>query len=247
MALPFLRTRLARVTACLCLAILTGLTQPVHAESIVTFEDAQPDKTFYRAIACGARPGGKCKNAFATWPEEKRDNLTVAIVFTDPSFDAKMHKHIKKNLRSATREINRAKADVKLRMVNDSDPDIRVYLVPLAESAKTKAVQGTPDKSVNGRTFGQHQIARVDVFWSSPSRNSPTGDITRADIVFTSRMERGETKSVALEELTQALGLLTDVDGPYYQMRSIFAENGNYVTKLTGQDVMVLRTHYPAR
>ena len=50
--------------------------------------------------------------------------------------------------------------------------------------------------------------------------------------------------SVVLEEVVQALGLLTDIRSPVYR-RSIFAEDSNSGIRLRGQDAMVIRRHYP--
>jgi hypothetical protein len=40
------------------------------------------------------------------------------------------------------------------------------------------------------------------------------------------------------------MGLVTDVLSPAYE-DSIFAEDGNSVTRLRGQDAAALRRHYP--
>lgn len=224
-----------------------GQYAPARAESIVPLKTKQSDKDFYRAVACGARPGQRCKTTLARWPSVKQKNLSVGIVFVDPSFERAQKNNIRKNLRAAIREINQVKSAVRLKLTNYTYPDIRVYLVPIAPFSQTGVVKGTQDKTVDGAKFGKRHVARVDVFWNKDSKNKQFSDISRANIIFTDRMSRGETKSVVLEELVQSLGLLSDVEGSYYQLRSIFAENANFVTQLDGQDVSVLHLHYPPK
>ena len=69
--------------------------------------------------------------------------------------------------------------------------------------------------------------------------------IDQAHIALSRDITLSQTHSVVLEELVQSLGLLTDILNPYYKRRSIFAEDCNCTTRLTGQDLAVLRRHYP--
>jgi hypothetical protein len=52
---------------------------------------------------------------------------------------------------------------------------------------------------------------------------------------------------VVLEELTQAMGLLTDIEGQAYADSSVFSETSNAVRRLSRQDRAALRLHYPGR
>ena len=70
------------------------------------------------------------------------------------------------------------------------------------------------------------------------------GDIREALIAVSAFTRRREIASILLEEITQGLGLMTDIRGPGYA-RSVFSEDGNSTTRLTGQDAMALRRHYP--
>jgi hypothetical protein len=69
-------------------------------------------------------------------------------------------------------------------------------------------------------------------------------EITGAAIAISADIQRREIASVVLEELVQAMGLVTDVVSPAYE-DSIFSETGNSVTRLRGQDAAALRRHYP--
>lgn len=47
-----------------------------------------------------------------------------------------------------------------------------------------------------------------------------------------------------LEELTQAMGLMTDIRNPYYDETSVFSQDTNASTELGEQDIMALKRHY---
>jgi hypothetical protein len=47
-----------------------------------------------------------------------------------------------------------------------------------------------------------------------------------------------------LEELTQAMGLMSDIKNPYYEGKSVFSEDSNDSKELGYQDVVALRRHY---
>ncbi|WP_106608280.1 DUF2927 domain-containing protein [Shimia abyssi] len=67
----------------------------------------------------------------------------------------------------------------------------------------------------------------------------------RSAIVIGTGIGPDAINSTMLEEITQALGLLTDIDNPYYTNRSIFSQDGYSLSRIQGQDRMVLRRHYP--
>ncbi|MEM6372866.1 MAG: hypothetical protein AAF727_08825 [Pseudomonadota bacterium] len=69
--------------------------------------------------------------------------------------------------------------------------------------------------------------------------------ITRAVILFAADIPVRQVPSIALEEMVQATGLLTDIESDWYSTRTIFAEtSGNTLTRLQPQDIMALRRHY---
>ena len=55
----------------------------------------------------------------------------------------------------------------------------------------------------------------------------------------------GDVAPVVLEELTQAMGLMTDIRNPAYEGVSVFSEDSNAVLRLGAQDKEALRRHYP--
>ena len=83
--------------------------------------------------------------------------------------------------------------------------------------------------------------ALVTVWWDAYNR------ITDAVIVMAADLPPREVVPVLLEEMTQGLGLLTDVRNPYYNGRSVFSEDSNSARVLSPQDRLVLQMHYPPR
>jgi hypothetical protein len=71
--------------------------------------------------------------------------------------------------------------------------------------------------------------------------------IVGATILISSDIPLFQVNSVVLEEVTQSLGLVFDIDNPAYDRRSIFSQERNSVTVITGQDAAILRLHYPPR
>ena len=73
------------------------------------------------------------------------------------------------------------------------------------------------------------------------------GTINRAVIGFSNTMTLRQYESVMLEEITQALGLVTDIHNPHYRSRSILSQTADNSLKALGvQDKLALIRHYPA-
>ena len=68
--------------------------------------------------------------------------------------------------------------------------------------------------------------------------------IERAAIILARDLPPDHYRAVLLEELVQAMGLLTDIRNTAYAGRSIFAADDNLTTALQGQDLVALRRHY---
>jgi len=81
--------------------------------------------------------------------------------------------------------------------------------------------------------------ALVTIWWDDSSH------ITEAVIVMAADLPMAEMAPVLLEELSQAMGLLTDIRNPVYDGISVFSEDSNLVDKLGPQDIAALRMHYP--
>ena len=99
-------------------------------------------------------------------------------------------------------------------------------------------ITGTGIEGVDGTRLGG---ASTRVFFDANKR------VRRAVVLFSTTMQMRAYESAMLEEITQSLGLMTDIRSPHYEAISIFSQDSNAVTRLGPQDVMALRRHYPPR
>ncbi|WP_167647063.1 DUF2927 domain-containing protein [Mameliella alba] len=217
---------------CLALALpcaASGAVDYVETDGLLSDED------FYRLVACAAPPGQSCRKDMVRWPTDRP--LQVQFARIDRAFLGGRQKRARAALERAIRYINRAGAGISLREVApEAEADIRIYLV---DTDGSTPISGTGIKGVDGmRVTG----ARV-IVWS----RSDTHVIQRARIIFGTRLDIRHYESAMIEELTQALGLLTDIRNPAYLGRSIFSQDDNQSKDLGPQDIKALRRHYPPR
>lgn len=216
---------------------MSGATSGRADPEFVSSSGKMSDRDFYHAVACAARPGGKCVLHLRKWPAPKRRNLNVAIAFTSPKFPVAKRNRVVAAIHHAIEQINALGADVHLKFVPDSQADIRFYLT---QTRMGGTVRGTGVKAIDGKeNFGRRGVAFMRFYWYTESH-----EIRDAYVLVSKDIRDPDIQSVVLEELVQSLGLSTDLRNPYYRRRSIFAEDGNFVTELAGQDAMALSTHY---
>ena len=77
--------------------------------------------------------------------------------------------------------------------------------------------------------------------------NIAKGEIIAAAIVVSTTLGIASYEGVILEELTQALGLMTDIKSSAYVGVSVLSQDGNRVTRLGAQDKTALKQHYPPK
>jgi hypothetical protein len=219
------KTALAVLLACLAGAAM--------ADSQLVIDRPLTDDEFYKAVACGAPPGQACRLDLVRWPPATARDLTIAVAKTSPGF-ARQHGRAGENaLIGAIEEINRAGAGLVLRQVKDDTPaPIQVWFSDIREGDPIVL----PDVVIP--SGDRMEGARVYIWWTS------AGDIERAVIIMSRDLLPKEMGSVMLEELTQSMGFLTDLEGTAYVDTSIFSEYSNVVTRIAGQDRMALRRHY---
>ena len=129
-------------------------------------------------------------------------------------------------------EINGIGTPLRLRWARSGEtPNISVYLV---NTARSHRVHSTGEDALDGYRIGNAVVI--------VQRNG--GTIKRGVIAFSRSLRRSEIRSIALEELYQAMGFMHDIKNPAYRNKSIFDDWGSAITKLTGQDSMVLRRKY---
>lgn len=189
---------------------------------------------FYRLVACRAAPGGPCTEPFVRWAPEVAGDITISLAPPPPDYPRDLAAAMSLAVDATVSEINRAGSAVRLRRVSHRDnPMIRVFLTGAAGG---QPIRGTGVRGVDGEIIG---AALVTVWWND--RNH----IYDAVIAMASDMWPSEARSVMLEEVTQGLGLLTDIRNPLYVGVSIFSEDANTATRLGLQDRLVLQRHYP--
>lgn len=211
------------------LALVIGTS--AAAQEWVSSRGQLDDETFYRQVACAAPAGGNCSKPLIRWTERSARDLTVSIRGVDAGYPSRHAREISAALDAAIAEINAANSGIRLRRVADGR-DAKVGLF-LANVRANTMLEGAGRTQVLG-------AATVQV-WSN--RRS---ELTNAAIIFSNNLPRRDIQSVVLEELVQSLGLMTDLRNPFYNNRSIFAEDSNATRRLSGQDLMALRRHYPS-
>ncbi len=206
----------------------------VRAQEYVIAKGKLSDDDFYRLVACAAPAAGDCQKPFVRWsPSDARD-LTVSLVQVDPDYPKRVSARVVDLLDGTLSELNGSGANLRLRRVApDVTPDISLHLLDLPRNSK---ISGTGLPWFDGNPLS---MARMQLGW----RND--GSIFICAVAFSRDVSPKAVQRILLEEITQCLGLMTDIRGSYYASRSIFSEDGMQATTLKGQDLMALRRHYP--
>ncbi len=214
-------------------AFLACLASTALADSQLVIDRPLTDDEFYQAVACGAPPGEACRLDLVRWPPAAARDLTISVVETGKGF-ARAHGRSGENaLAGAIAEINRTGAAVNLRRITDgAAAPVQVWFTDMRE--------GDPIvlPGVAVPRGDRMEGARVYIWWDDAK------EIDSAVIIMSRDLLPEEMASVMLEELTQSLGFLTDLEGTAYAETSIFSESSNAVVDLIGQDRMALRRHY---
>lgn len=215
---------------------LTLLLAALALPALALADDGVPsagrlsDDDFYRMATCGAPVGQGCSKDPIFWTRRK---LTVALRRPQAGFPKSLLPRLDQALDSAIAQINAARAGVSLTR-NDRRRGADIIITPSAlfEGEKTRAIPRMPDGQEIGVGFMQ--------LWQN-DRNR----VTEASILIAADISTADLPSVMLEELFQSLGFVFDLDNPWYNGRSILAQDSNTTVTITGQDRMALRRHYP--
>jgi hypothetical protein len=217
------------------LAVLPGLgLGPVVADALdsdgVTVTRQLSDEEFYRLVTCGAPPGGDCRSNSLRW---EKKTLSVTLVEGSDPLPRRFIPRVATALRDAIREVNKTGAGISLRYTTrQDDADIRVLATTIQEGTRLSDKPGFSGSGIMG-------VGYMTVWSDAEDR------IVEAVILISTDITQADLPSVMLEELTQSLGFLYDVEGPAYEGVSILSQTSNATTSLTGQDVRILRMHYP--
>lgn len=192
------------------------------------------DEDFYRAIACGAEPGGTCSYPFRRWSGPRQRDLRVALARVYDGYPAQEARYADTALELAIGRINRAGSTIKMRRVAPAaKADINIFLL---NTPPNSVVRGTRIRSIEGKKI---EAANVTIYWNGANQ------ISRAVIALSHGHIASAHQSIMLEELFQALGFMSDIKGHAYSESTITYEYSNKMFALGEQDKAALRMHYP--
>ncbi len=216
------------------LVLLMFLPFAAGAQEFISTQGPLSDEDFYRVISCAAKPGEPCQKEIVKWNRGHARKLTVSLYRMDDGFPPQKAGELNAALDNAIQAINAAGARIKLvRVANGKPAKIRFYLM---DQGYNTEISGTNIKELDGTKLG---AAHTRIWWKGSKQ------ILKSVLLFTNEISSRAIESIVLEQLTQSLGLMTNIENPYYQSRSIFAERNSTTKTLSGQDVTVLRRHYP--
>jgi hypothetical protein len=212
--------------------LLTALlATPAFASDGIATNGPLTDTEFLRLLTCGAVPDGPCARDAARWPDPGA--LTIGFGPVPDGYDADKANQISTAVDAAITSINAAGSAVNLTRIDYTEgPDITLRPTLFYENDAVYDEPGVED----GERIG---VGYVYVYWD---RNL---QITEATILMSRDIDPVDIDSVVLEEITQSLGFLFDIENPDYENVSIFAQDSNSVLAITGQDAAVMRLYYP--
>lgn len=226
-----MRRRLALAAAALA---AWGTFAPAQVPDYLETEGLLSNEDFYRLVSCRALPGGPCTAEPVRWPSQKAQDLSVGIAEIPPGYPGASSQRVQEAVDHAIAQINAAEAGVHLRRARDDEPpDISIHLANVREG---DVIEATGVSGVDGQVIG---AALVTVWWGARQ------ELSKAVIVIAQDLPQADVVPVVLEEITQAMGLMTDIRNPDYEGVSVFSEDSNRVTRLGAQDLEALRRHYP--
>ncbi len=221
--------------ACLCLVATALFASATRAEMPlsdgVASEGFLQDEVFFRLVTCGAPPGGDCRAPDLRWREP---HLTLAVKPGDDPLPKGFEARLNSAVAHALGEINGAGMGLQVTLTNAGTADITVRATPLGEGALLAEAPGFSGQGVMG-------VGYMTV-WSDDDHR-----ITEAVILISTTIDDADMTSVVLEEVTQALGILYDIENPWYEGVSILSQSSNETTTITGQDAALLRWMYPPK
>ncbi|MDM7931965.1 DUF2927 domain-containing protein [Tabrizicola sp.] len=189
------------------------------------------DADFYRLATCGARPAGQCLGPALRWDKAR---LTVRLARGNDPIPPGFEARLMPSIRNAINEVNGVGAGIKLAFTRASNADITIRPTNLAEGSEMPDRPGFSGPGIMG-------VGYMTV-WSDR-----TNAILEAVILISTTISETDLTSVMLEEVTQSLGFLHDIDNEAYEGVSILSQTSNETTQLTGQDATILRMHYPPK
>jgi len=227
---------LRRAALCLLLAAGGAVLPAANADAqeVVRAPDKLETAALYGAVTCGAAPGKACTRAAIRWSAAKARDLRIGVSATDATLSKSEVRAARSALSSAIEQINGAGAGVHLTLIEGGKADITVEI---ADYGARRLSQGT--SSLDDRANAMLNGALTSMTLADKTT------VRSAEITLFDRESGTTQKSIVLNILLKTLGLNGAVEGRYYQHRSIFSNGSNRVIRLKGQDLAILRMHYP--
>lgn len=183
-------------------------------------------------MACAAPPEGACAKPFYRWDKPR---ITVGIVARGDAFLGGRQKRADAALARALQYLGDVPMGLSL-VADTAAPDITIHLLDTARGTTITLADADADAGILDGLTMANAITALDVTGST---------INGAAIGISSTLPIRQYESVMLEEITQALGLLTDIRNPYYDSRSILSQDADNSLKTLGQqDRVALIRHY---
>jgi hypothetical protein len=209
------------------------LASPLVTQECVVTDGQLTDGEFYSLVSCAALPGQGCNEPIIRWDPPV---VTVTFAPIPQTYPTNLAIKMTRSLDTTITQINAAAPGLSLRRVSKSQ-SVHILLYSQAIRAGD-AIHGTGYPEMDGSPIG---AAQVQVCWDGNQKQ------TDAAIAFAADIPIDQANPIMFEELTQAMGLMTDIRNSYYETRSVFSEDSNNVSKLGVQDRAALRFHYHAR
>ena len=204
------------------------------AQEFITTNSSLSDTDFYRLVSCAAPLGGACQKELVRWSPADAQDVSIGIVQIEDGYPQVAAQLVSDALESTISELNASDANLTVTLSDKGiKPDIGIHLLTIVEG---DLIRHTGLHPLDGAVI---QAAKTQLWWRYDF------SLIEGAIVFGKDIDPADLPSIMLEEVTQSMGLLTDIGGPFYQNRSVFSESSNQLTALGPQDVMALRRHYP--
>jgi hypothetical protein len=204
------------------------LATSAHAQDAIPAKTTLSDDALLRLVTCGAPPGKGCTVTPVRW---HRTDLTIAFGPIPDGYPPKRALRIDRALDRAIATINAAGSAIHLtRVKGPANITLRPTLFKSGQN-----IHGE-EGVTNGQRMGEGMFSIQPDF---------RGRIRSATVLLARDIKWPHVPSIVLEEITQSLGLRFDISGKAYQDISIFAQWGNSIKAIEGQDAAILRLYYP--
>ena len=221
------------------LAIFATLVGAAFAQDHTFSNGKLSDDQFYKAITCKATVDGPCQEKPARWPTFISNQLTVGLAQVQKGTSDEQEEVVRVALKHSVALINASGANLKLRYVSGIMSHrtwIKFHIVQ--PQGPKYLIAGVSLKGLNGL---RAQNARTKLYANKDYKIAHAG-VTISNTI----KDRVQLCALVLEELVQSLGLMWDIENPYYNDISIFSQSGpDNLLKIEGQDKAALQRHYP--